>query len=134
MDAWVLVIEDNVEVAASLKTHLALEGYQAWITTTNGAALARLRHEVQPRAILFDTDSKALDYPSFVRALMQSREHAWIPVILLSASPKASAFAKATGEYAQVRKPFVMDDLLEILGRAVRLQSSHRRPKGGSGE
>jgi CheY-like chemotaxis protein len=129
METKVLVVSENVEVAASLKTLLVLEGYVPVVEMSEVAARERLRADTQPRAILLDIDFMGrADCRTFLDELFRAQELAWIPVILLSASSDAAQLVKDLRVYGHARKPFLADDLLALVDRAVRLL-----PKGRNG-
>lgn len=131
MDANVLVVSENVEIAAGLKTLLVLEGYVPAVETSASAARERLRGDSQPRAILLDIDFMArADCRSILDAIFRAQELAWIPVILLSRASDGAQLVKDIGAYAHLRKPVIADDLLALIDRAVQLLPSGRNGHG----
>lgn len=122
----VLVIADNLDIAEGLRVVLTIEEYAPTIETSVEDGLARLRSGPAPRAIVLDAAMRPSKCRSFMEELGKKPELAWIPVVFMSAAADGAAVAKDLGAYGHLSMPLVAEDLLAILGRAVKLLPSGR--------
>ena len=122
----VLVAEDNAELLAYLREHLA-ERYRV-LEAGNGAQALELAREYVPDLIVSDVMMPELDGQALCEAVKRDPEIDFIPVILLTA--KASRESRLAGleggadDY--LAKPV---DVRELLVRAANLITSRRRLK-----
>jgi signal transduction histidine kinase/DNA-binding response OmpR family regulator len=122
----VLVAEDNAELLAYLREHLA-DRYRV-LEAANGARALELAHQHVPDLIVSDVMMPELDGQSLCEAIKRDAETDFIPVILLTA--KASRESRLAGleggadDY--LAKPV---DMGELLVRAANLIASRRRLK-----
>jgi signal transduction histidine kinase/ligand-binding sensor domain-containing protein/DNA-binding response OmpR family regulator len=128
----VLVVDDNAEVRAYVRQHLApryrvLEG----VNGEQGLALAR-RH--LPDLVLSDVMMPAMDGFALCRALKTDPETDFLPIILLTA--RAEAEDKLTGLTEQaddyLTKPFDMRELLARVANIIAMRRRLRERFGGT--
>ena len=114
-EATVLIVDDNLDSAASLAMLVMLEGYNA-ATATNGLqALEYLRRHEPPRFIILDMMMPVMDGWQFVRECRGLGVCADTPVIILSAARSVQQVAADPGVQAVVSKPFDLDRLLDLV-------------------
>ncbi len=127
----VLLIEDNADVRAYLRTVLAPD-YQL-LEAENGAAGVALAGEHLPDLVLTDAMMPLLDGYGVCRALKQHERTSHIPVVLLTAKADLPSRLQGldTGADAYLTKPFRRAELLAQLRNLVRgrqqLQAAYRR-------
>jgi len=126
-----LIIEDNADVRAYLRTLLAAH-YQL-LTAENGAAGVALAVEHLPDLVLTDAMMPRLDGYGVCRALKQDERTSHIPVGMLTAKTDLPSKLQSLdlGADAYLTKPFERAELLAQLRNLVRgrqqLQVAYRR-------
>jgi signal transduction histidine kinase/ligand-binding sensor domain-containing protein/DNA-binding response OmpR family regulator len=120
----VLVVDDNAEVRAYVRQHLAPR-YRV-IEAVNGEEGLDTARRLLPDLVLSDVMMPVMDGYALCRALKTSPETEFIPVILLTA--RAEAEDKLTGLSEQaddyLTKPF---DVRELLARVANIVAMRRR-------
>ncbi|WP_223648561.1 ATP-binding protein [Hymenobacter psoromatis] len=127
----VLVIEDNADMRAYLRTVLAAD-YQL-LEAPNGEAGLALAREHLPDLVLSDAMMPRLDGYGVCRALKLDERTSHIPLVLLTAKADLPSRLQGldTGADAYLTKPFRREELLAqlrnlVLGRQ-QLQAAYRR-------
>jgi CheY-like chemotaxis protein len=117
----ILVVDDEFGIAETLQLLLEDEGYHV-VTASNGRqGLQRLADGV-PDLVLLDYMMPGLDGPGMLRAIRGDATYRDIPVIMMTALPKATVADGVGGLcYAGfLRKPFraceVLDLVAQVLG------------------
>jgi CheY-like chemotaxis protein len=124
----ILVVEDENAVADILIDVLEAEGYRVLLASSGEAALTRLKN-VRPDLILSDVMMPFIDGISMCWTIQHSptyRARSDIPVVLMSAVNEAAARNKCRYE-AFIAKPFMLDELLNVVGRILRENSQSLR-------
>ena len=135
----VLIIEDDREISATLRSVLDSAGYIVE-HATNGVDGKRLAESGNPDLVITDMMMPRMGgFP--VLEYLKSLEPA-PKVIMITANEggRHKAYAEMLGVDDYLRKPFAMDALLECVERAVgpghekplKPQSRHRKANGGS--
>jgi DNA-binding response OmpR family regulator len=127
----VLIVEDNLDLAAGLEYNLRLEGYDVRVAEDGVAGLAAAR-AWEPDLVILDLMLPGIDGYEVLRSL-RAEERA-MPVMILSAraeeADKVRGFRLDADQY--VTKPF---GLLEVLERVRSLlRRSARRPGSSAAE
>ncbi|MET0395424.1 MAG: response regulator transcription factor [Longimicrobiaceae bacterium] len=127
----VLIVEDNLDLAAGLEYNLRLEGYDVRLAEDGAAGLAAAR-AWEPDLVILDLMLPGMDGYEVLRSL-RAEERA-MPVMILSAraeeADKVRGFRLDADQY--VTKPF---GLLEVLERVRSLlRRSARRPGSSAAE
>ena len=127
----VLIVEDNLDLAAGLEYNLRLEGYDVQVAEDGAAGLAAAR-AWEPDLVILDLMLPGIDGYEVLRSL-RAEERA-MPVMILSAraeeADKVRGFRLDADQY--VTKPF---GLLEVLERVRSLlRRSARRPGSAAEE
>lgn len=117
-DTTILVVEDDDAIRDVLEAALVDEGY-AVRTVRHGQAALEALHDSPPNVILLDLMLPVLDGWEFLEARVRRELALDTRVIVLSASRRAAALERERlAVWAVVAKPFELDDLLAVVGRA----------------
>ena len=83
---WVLIVDDDAEVAEEIATFLSDQGFVTEVAPNGGQAIARLREGMRPDLILLDLMMPIMDGWEF-RAFQRADPNlAQVPVIAMSAN------------------------------------------------
>ena len=113
-----LLIEDDTSAAAALKRVLADEGYQVTCEARGDSGLARARTEAFD-VVITDLKLPGVNGLDLVRQLHIVKPR--LPIILMTAHGTTETAIEATklGAYDYLLKPFEMEELLDLVGKAV---------------
>lgn len=114
MSPRVLVVDDDPMIRDSLVDVLEDHGYEVSTAGNGEQALARLRSEPAPAAILLDLMMPVLDGRGFLEAQAADPHLAQIPVIVLSAYRDMTEL-EWPAVRATIHKPMELHALLELL-------------------
>ena len=106
-----LVVDDEEDILEFLKVILEDEGYTV-VTTDKDDYLEKLQDDTLPDLILLDLLLSGKDGREIVKYLKTNEKTNHIPVIMLSAHPRARETTKQAGADDFVAKPFEIDLLL----------------------
>lgn len=111
------VVDDDADVGQTVKGLLEAKGYKVQLFGSAAEALVALKKE-QPRVILTDLRMKDIDGMMFVRKVRQ--DYPSIVCIMMTAfgSIETAIEAMKAGAYHYIVKPFNMDELALLVGRA----------------
>ena len=126
-----LIVEDEVIVAADLAAKLQQLGYCVTGTTAYGEEAVLLARKHRPDLVLMDIClAGATDG---VAAATTIRRELDLPVIFLTAHSDAATISQArqTGASAYVRKPFDDRELRTRIDQALRTRGAERRRREG---
>lgn len=121
MNETILIVEDNGDVAEVIKLILAMDEYSAIVETCSDG-LNRLRSGTEVRAIILDVSMPGSACREFIEHLRRDPEFAWIPFIALTTPKVEAVIVDDLSAYAVLMKPFSAEDLLKVIGRAIRLE------------
>jgi DNA-binding response OmpR family regulator len=113
----VLVVEDDPNIRAFVKDTLEDVGYPVREAPDGAAALDALRRE-RPLALVLDLSLPYVDGVDVARA-SQSLYDGDVPTVVISAVPTADADARDVGASGFLRKPFLVEELESVVGRAL---------------
>ncbi len=120
--ARVLIVEDDAALRELLRVALESGGYQVLLAENGLDALVQIdRASPKPNLLLVDIMMPELDGLSLVRALKSRKETKQIPVVFITAKTDSRTIAEgiSVGARYYVTKPFVIDDLLAKVKRAI---------------
>ena len=117
-----LVVEDDNSVRELLRVALSGGGYDVLLAENGLDALVQIdRATPKPNLLLVDIMMPELDGLTLVRALKGNRETRNIPVVFITAKTDAKSIADgiSAGARYYVTKPFILEDLLAKVKRAI---------------
>lgn len=114
--ALVLIVDDEFGLAKLLGQILADQGHRALIATNGRQALERAMND-PPDLVLTDFMMPIMDGAGLMRALGDSPKLAAVPVILMSSLPEDSVAPRCPGYVAFIRKPFNLNELIEVVAK-----------------
>ncbi len=118
-DVQILIVEDDLIVAQSIKNHLLSLGYRVPAMVTDGETAISKTEELQPDLILMDI--KLPGEMDGVAAAQQIKANFDLPVIYLTAYADEETLerAKITEPFGYILKPFGIKDLHSTLEMAL---------------
>lgn len=114
-DTQVLVVDDDFDIRDTLRELLEIEGLRVSIAANGREALQRLRDGVRPAVILLDLMMPEMSGWEFRGEQLRDPRLADIPVVILSATPDVRKTAEELHAAGWVRKPFDLDELIELV-------------------
>jgi DNA-binding response OmpR family regulator len=115
-EEFVLIVEDDVNIAEMLARVLADEGYETMHASDGKAALEILQQQgVVPSVILLDLIMPRMGGLEFVERLERDDTFCGIPIILMS-SHTALAQGDKVRNLHFLPKPFKPDELVRLVG------------------
>jgi CheY-like chemotaxis protein len=118
LDSPILVVEDDLDVQATVARILEDSGYKVVDATDGIEALATL-DGLMPALILLDLTMPRMDGWAFATELDRIGIRTQIPVVVMTADGRAQEKATQLGADDYIQKPFDVDRLLEIVTRLV---------------
>jgi DNA-binding response OmpR family regulator len=123
----ILVVEDDVAIAALLIEVLAEEGYVVQIAASGADALAALQADQLDLALL-DLNLPSLSGWELLETVRAQQLD--VPVVIMTASTPAADELAAAGAHACLLKPFDLDDLLACVSAHIRRSGPGALAKG----
>jgi two-component system, OmpR family, phosphate regulon response regulator PhoB len=121
MSAYVLVVEDEPDIAALVAFHLARESYRVRTVGDGAEALAAVAHE-RPDLVVLDLMLPRISGTDVLRELRRRPATADVPVVLLTArkeeQDRIEGFSLGADDY--VSKPFSPQELVLRVGAVLR--------------
>lgn len=117
--ARILVVDDDPAIRQLLTDVLEIEGHEVR-TAADGADAVRALDAVRPDFVVLDVMMPQLDGYGVLRHI-RGQEGDPVPVLMLTAAaePGAAARAWADGVDFYLAKPFVMDDMINLINDAL---------------
>jgi CheY-like chemotaxis protein len=116
---YVLVVDDEPDVRDTLALVLDLSGIPAATAANGREALALLRSNPRPGAILLDLRMPVLDGEGFLAERAADPGLAAVPVVVCSATADADLRARLPGVAAYLHKPALPADLVATVRRVL---------------
>src|SRR5262245_42539511 len=110
--APILVVDDECMIREVLRQALQDDGYRV-LTARDGRDALRKLEICQPILILLDLSMPGMDGLTFADELQRRGLRPGIPLLLMSASPRAQMCADLIGAERFVAKPFELDHILD---------------------
>jgi CheY-like chemotaxis protein len=108
----ILVVEDDTDVRETLAEAMRGAGLVVDVAVDGVQGLERLRAGIVPALVLLDLRLPRLHGEELLRAMRDDEELAHVPVITMTAGSDPTDDSDVV---AHLRKPFELDDLLEIV-------------------
>jgi DNA-binding NtrC family response regulator len=126
--ADLLVVDDDADVADSMAELLMDEGHVIRIAHDGKQGLTRLAERI-PEAVLLDVEMPVLTGPEMaIKMFLDDCGQEEIPIVLISGVKNLAAVAARVGTPYFLSKPFAVDVLLRLIGRAL-VERVPPRPK-----
>ncbi len=113
----ILIVDDDRDIADSLRDALLDEGYTLAVTHDGEDALSYLASSPPPSVILLDWMMPRCDGATFRQRQKALRGMADVPVVLLTADLRVDMKMRAIDSDAFLRKPISVDELLRVVTR-----------------
>lgn len=114
----VLIIDDNEDIVAMLKTMLEMKGYNVYIKL-NVTGLEESISDILPDLIIMDMLLSSVDGRTVCKSLKNDKRFASIPVLMISAHPSAQEKCLDAGADLYLAKPFDMKDFFSTVEKAM---------------
>jgi two-component system chemotaxis response regulator CheY len=117
MALTILVVDDSVTMVMSLKTTLALNGFQVETANNGQAALEKLKSGVKPDLILTDINMPVMGGFEFIGKVRGLPTFRFIPILTLTTESEASkrSEGKRLGATGWLVKPVAGNDLIKVI-------------------
>ena len=113
----ILVVDDDLDVREALVEALRDVGYPVAGATDGADALAQLQAGLRPSLVLLDWMMPHMDGAAFRAAQLADEALAAIPVVVVTADPRAEERRDELGVADVLRKPVRLGELLERVER-----------------
>lgn len=126
MNNWILLVEDDKDIQASLLDLLEMEGYAVRAAYDGRQALDLLQDSQNlPSLILLDLMMRGMGGKEFREKQLQDPRFANIPVVIMSADGEPTNHVADPGLSGYLRKPADVSDILETVARHLRPTTAH---------
>ena len=121
MAMTVLVVDDSVTMVMSLKTTLAMSGFQVETAGNGQAALEKLKSGVKPNLILTDINMPVMGGMELIRNVRAMSNLRFVPVLTLTTESEASKReeGKRAGATGWLVKPVSGNDLISVIRKVL---------------
>lgn len=138
MSDSILIVEDDTTIRVTVGNFLARQGHDVSVAEDGGTALALLRQQ-NFHLVLLDLHLPDMNGLEILAKLRETDEHTL--VIIMTAYPeiRTAVVALKAGAYDYINKPFDLEDLQELIRRALETQRLRnevewRRAQDANGE
>jgi CheY-like chemotaxis protein len=114
----ILVVDDEPGTVDVLTAVLSDAGFEVIAAVHGRDALARMAGSV-PDLILLDMVMPVLDGADTLRAIRADARLSRVPVVMMSGIPESMVKRRNPNYAAFLRKPFALDELLQIVRRSL---------------
>lgn len=118
-----LVVEDNEDILEALEIAFTSSGY-AVETVKDGKTAYAAVEKFRPDIIILDMLLSGVNGLTLCNSLKMNDETKHIPIVMISAHPRAKQLTLAAGADHFVPKPFELDDLISLVERILAPSSS----------
>lgn len=125
MNNWILLIEDDPDIQASLLDLLDMEGYTVRAASDGRQALDLLECCTDlPGLILLDLMMRGMDGKEFREQQLRNPRLMSIPVVIMSADGGSDLHVADSGVAGYLRKPADVTDILDAVARHLKPSST----------
>ncbi len=114
--ALVLVVEDEFGITELFDAVLTDEGHRV-LTAANGKQGLEMLAAERPDLVFTDYMMPVMDGAAMLSAIAADPGLRDIPVVLMSSMPEATVAKRCAGYATFMRKPFMLSELLDMVGR-----------------
>jgi FixJ family two-component response regulator len=134
LGASILIVDDDADIAESLREVLAASGYAVRTASGGRAGLRSLVAYALPHCVILDIDMPWMSGPQMAhQMLVHDAGQEKIPIILLSGHPDIAAIARDVGTTYFLRKPVELVELRSMVEKAVQEKLAPVPPGGREG-
>jgi two-component system chemotaxis response regulator CheY len=121
MAMTILVVDDSATMVMSLKTTLAMGGFQVETASNGQAALDKLKSGIKPNLILTDINMPVMGGLEMIRKVRDLAGFRFIPILTLTTESEASKRdeGKRLGATGWLVKPVDGNDLIRVIKRVL---------------
>ncbi|HKW22812.1 MAG TPA: response regulator [Ktedonobacterales bacterium] len=116
----IIVVDDEPDIEFALTLMLGDAGYHVVAVSQADELIQRLRSEKAPDLILLDMLLAGRDGREIVRGLKADPSTCSIPVVMMSAHPRAAQEAADAGADGFLAKPFELETLVATVAASLR--------------
>jgi DNA-binding response OmpR family regulator len=112
----ILIVDDEEDIVESIRFRLEFEGFECMVAFEGETALMKARGE-NPDLVLLDIMLPNINGYKIARLLKFDEAYKNIPIIMLTARAQKAdiTLGEETGADEYVTKPFVMDELVNMI-------------------
>lgn len=114
----ILIVEDEPDLLQVLSQHLKNNSFQVVEAGDGEEGLQKVQNE-KPDLIVLDIKMPKVDGYSFIQEMRAQKEHAKIPVIMLTANSSLNSLFKIEGVEAYFTKPYDIKKLIAAIEQAL---------------
>ena len=121
MAMTVLVVDDSPTMVMSLKTTLAMSGFQVETAGNGQQALERLKSGLKPNLILTDINMPVMGGMELIRNIRAMPNLKFVPILTLTTETEASKReeGKKAGATGWLVKPLSGNDLIAVIKKVL---------------
>ena len=116
----ILIIEDDKSILDAMQMALGFAGYKVSLASSGEYAADLMNGKAPlPDGILLDILLSGMDGRAICKELKAHKKTKHLPIIMMSAHPKAESSVKEAGADCFLPKPFPIDDLLDAVKNCI---------------
>jgi two-component system chemotaxis response regulator CheY len=121
MGMKVLVVDDSITMVMSLKTTLAMNGFEVETAANGQAALEKLHAGVRPNLILTDINMPVMGGLELIGKIRAMPGLKFVPILTLTTESDAAKRdeGKRAGATGWIVKPVLGDDLIRVIKKVL---------------
>lgn len=121
MAMTVLVVDDSVTMVMSLKTTLAMSGFEVETANNGKAALDKLQSGLKPNLILTDVNMPVMGGMELIRSVRAMSGLRFVPILTLTTESEAAKRdeGRRAGATGWLVKPVSGNDLLAVIKKVL---------------
>ncbi|MDE2590693.1 MAG: response regulator [Patescibacteria group bacterium] len=118
MGKRILIIDDDKDILEALQDLLEMEGYTVRLSPRGDNVIEEIA-SFRPGVILLDLLLSGKDGATICREIKRTEHIKHIPVLIMSAHPYAQKAIEGSGASEFLRKPFDVEQLLDLLTKYI---------------
>jgi len=121
MAMTVLVVDDSVTMVLSLKTTLAMSGFEVETAANGQEALKKLQSGVKPNLIITDINMPVMGGMELIKNVRAMAAFRFVPILTLTTESEASKRdeGKRAGATGWLVKPVSGNDLIAVIKKVL---------------
>lgn len=121
MGLKVLVVDDSTTMVLSLKTTLAMNGFEVEVASHGREALDKLEAGLRPNLIVTDVNMPTMGGMELIRKVRSMAALRFVPILTLTTESESSKReeGKRAGATGWLVKPLSGNDLIEVIRKVL---------------